>query len=162
MTMPVQIIQTCGYEGLSIGKFVDRLVQQGTKTVIDVRANPLSRKPGFSKKAFAASLAAAGIEYIHAPKLGCPKHVRDRYRADGDWAAYSRGFLSYLAGQPEAIAEVVSIAMKGTACLVCFEADFNFCHRTFVARAAATLTKRRIVHLTDREPVVENWRAAAA
>jgi uncharacterized protein (DUF488 family) len=160
--MPVQIIQTCGYEGLSIGKFVDRLVLENTKTVIDVRANPLSRKPGFSKKAFGTNLAAADIEYIHAPKLGCPKNVRDRYRADGDWARYSRGFLSYLAGQSEAVAEVASVAMKGTTCLVCFEADFNFCHRTFVARAAAALMKARIVHLRDRAPVVESWKAAAA
>jgi uncharacterized protein (DUF488 family) len=34
----VSEIQTCGYEGLSVGEFVKRLTAAGTKTVIDVRA----------------------------------------------------------------------------------------------------------------------------
>jgi uncharacterized protein (DUF488 family) len=43
----VSEIQTCGYEGLSVGEFVKRLTAAGTKTVIDVRANPLVRWHGF-------------------------------------------------------------------------------------------------------------------
>jgi uncharacterized protein (DUF488 family) len=45
--------------------------------------------------------------------------------------------------------------------LVCFEADYNFCHRTFVARAAATLRGMRVVHLTDRAAVVDLQLSAA-
>lgn len=63
-----------------------------------MRANPLSRKPGFSTQ----NLASAAIEYVHAPKMGCPKVVRDRYKAGGDWAAYTKGFLSYIETQREA------------------------------------------------------------
>ena len=36
---------TFGYEGLSLDVFITRLKSAGVKTVIDVRANPLSRKP---------------------------------------------------------------------------------------------------------------------
>jgi uncharacterized protein (DUF488 family) len=147
----VSEIQTCGYEGLSVDKFVGRLLAAGTETVIDVRANPLSRKPGLSKNALAKKLEAAGIAYVHVPKMGCPKPVRDQYKIDRDWATYTRGFLAYLSRHGEAVAEVAAIAFRSKSCLVCFEADFNFCHRTFVAGAAARLTGMQVTHLTDQK-----------
>ena len=42
-------IQTFGYEGLTILAFIEHLKGSGTKLVIDVRANPLSKKYGFSR-----------------------------------------------------------------------------------------------------------------
>ena len=44
-------IFTFGYEGLPLKAFIARLKSAGIQTVVDVRANPLSRKPGFSKRA---------------------------------------------------------------------------------------------------------------
>lgn len=155
-------IQTWGYEGLNIADFVARLRRAGAKTVIDVRANPISRKPGFSKKGLAAHLANAGIDYVHAPKMGCPKSVRDRYKTDGDWAAYTRGFMNYISGQGDAVSEVATIAQRSKSCLICFEADFNFCHRTFVARAVSALTGMEIVHLTERKTVADPMARTAA
>jgi uncharacterized protein (DUF488 family) len=76
--------------------------------------------------------------------------VRDRYKRDGDWAAYTRGFLSHLERQTEALAELTQIVRRSPSCLICFEADFNRCHRTYVARAAAKLGALRITHITDR------------
>lgn len=160
--MSVRAIQTFGYEGLRLSEFIDRLVETGTEAVIDVRANPLSRKPGFSKKALALSLATAGIEYVHAPKMGCPKHVRDRYKTDGDWNAYTKGFLSHIAWQKDAVVEVALIAERKHSCLICFEADFNFCHRAFVARAVAKVAAMSIVHLTGRGSFVESSQALSA
>ena len=78
-------IYTAGYEGLSIDAFIARLKQAQIDKVLDVREYPLSRKPGFSKKAFAQCLADAGIAYEHSPPLGCPKPIRNRYKVDGDW-----------------------------------------------------------------------------
>jgi hypothetical protein len=151
--MMVNRIFTLGYEGLSLEAFIGHLKAAGVRTVLDVRANPLSRKPGFSKSAFSAALHAAGIVYAHLPALGCPKAVRDRYKRDGDWAAYTRGFLAHLDGQAEALAELAQIARHSPSCLVCFEADFNHCHRTFVARSAAKLGGLRVIHLTDRTEI---------
>jgi uncharacterized protein (DUF488 family) len=54
-------IFTFGYEGLSLEVFIRRLEVVGVQTVLDVRANPLSRKRGFSKGAFSAALQTAGI-----------------------------------------------------------------------------------------------------
>lgn len=59
-------IYTAGYEGLSIDAFIARLKQAQIDKVLDVREYPLSRKPGFSKKAFAQCLADAGIAYEHS------------------------------------------------------------------------------------------------
>lgn len=155
-------IFTFGYEGLSLEAFIGRLKATGVRTVLDVRANPLSRKPGFSKGAFSTVLHADGIVYVHLPALGCPKRVRDRYKRDSNWDAYTRGFLAHLAGQTEALAELGRIAGHSPSCLVCFEADFNRCHRTYVARAAANLGGLRVIHLTDRTEIPDVAARSAA
>jgi uncharacterized protein (DUF488 family) len=155
-------IFTFGYEGLSVEAFIGRLKVTGVRAVLDVRANPLSRKPGFSKTAFSTALHAVGIIYARFPAMGCPKPVRDRYRRDGDWAAYTRGFLAHLEGQTDALAELARIAGRSPSCLVCFEADFNRCHRAYVARAAAKLGRLRVVHLTDRTEIPDVAARSAA
>jgi uncharacterized protein (DUF488 family) len=143
-------IFTFGYEGLALDTFIARLKDARVKTVIDVRANPLSRKRGFSKSALSAALNAVGIAYAHLPAMGCPKPVREQYKRDGDWATYTRGFLAYLKGQRDALLELVQIAKAAPSCLICFEADFARCHRTFVAQGAAQIGGLQITHLTDR------------
>src|SRR5436305_10629411 len=143
-------IFTFGYEGLSLEAFIARLKAAGVHTVVDVRANPLSRKRGFSKRSFATALRNARISYAHLPAVGCPKSVRDRYKHDGDWIAYTRGFLAHLGTQAEVLGELVRIAEQSPSCLVCFEADFTRCHRTYVARAVAEVGLFRIIHLTAR------------
>ena len=54
-------IFTFGYEGLSLEAFIGRLKAAGVRTVLDVRATPLSRKAGFSKGALSAALRARPI-----------------------------------------------------------------------------------------------------
>jgi len=58
-----------GYAGRTVAELLDRLHEQDIRAVVDVRLNPSSRQPGFSKKALAASLEAGGIEYVHEPTL---------------------------------------------------------------------------------------------
>lgn len=156
------LLYTFGYEGLTIEAFIARLKETGVRTIIDVRELPLSRKKGFSKKAFAEALHCAGIAYAHMPALGCPKPVRDAYRADGNWSAYTLKFITYLDQQGPAVAEVAKIARATSACLVCFEADFNYCHRSLVARAAARVGGPAVVHLTARTAIPELPAKAAA
>lgn len=148
--MAVTALYTFGYEGLTIDAFIDRLRQARVQLIVDVRELPLSRKKGFSKTAFREALAAAGIGYEHRPALGCPKPVRDRYKVDGDWQAYTRSFLVYLSGQKAEIDDLSRSARAQQACLVCFEADFGLCHRTYVARAAHAAGAPAVHHLTAR------------
>jgi hypothetical protein len=102
------------------------------------------------------------MAYVHSPKMGCPKPIRERYKIDRDWAAYTRGFLAYLSSQGEGVAEVAAIATRTRSCLVCFEADFNFCHRTFVARAAAGLAAMKVTHLTAQKVISDQNILSAA
>lgn len=144
-------LYTFGYEGLTIETFVLRLQAAGVTTVVDVRELPLSRKKGFSKSSFRTALSGAGIAYAHMPALGCPKSIRDGYKADGSWASYTKLFLAYLDTQAPTVHELVKIANATNACLVCFEADFTMCHRTYVARAARVMGGPAVQHLTAQK-----------
>lgn len=143
-------LYTCGYEGLTATEFIALLNKSGVRVVVDVRERPQSRKKGFSKTAFSALLAEAGIQYRHVPALGCPKPIRDRYKNDGNWNTYTRGFEAYLSKQKDAINGLAALARSSTACLVCFEADYNYCHRTYVGRAAMKAGAPMLAHITPK------------
>ena len=141
------IISTIGYEGLDIDAFMGLLTENGIETVVDVREMPLSRKPGFSKKTLTNILNLSGFEYVHMVKLGCPKTVRDCYRQDGDWGRYTEGFLNYLKTQHSSIAELSGLAASSSCALLCYEADFNFCHRSMVAGAVRDYCGAEVKHI---------------
>ena len=138
---------TIGYEGLDIDTFMSLLAEHGIETVVDVRELPLSRKPGFSKRALSNTLNLAGLEYVHMAGLGCPKPVRDRYREDGNWKRYTEGFLKYLKTQKAAIANLSDLVNSSNCALLCFEADFNFCHRSMVANAVQAHCGAHVEHI---------------
>ncbi|MGH7744164.1 MAG: DUF488 family protein [Candidatus Dormibacteria bacterium] len=123
------------------------LSERGIETVVDIRELPLSRKPGFSKTALANVLNLSGLEYVHMVELGCPRPVRDGYRADGDWKRYTKGFLSHLKTQKDAVAELAELVESSTCALLCYEADFNFCHRSMVANAVNKHCGAEVAHI---------------
>lgn len=141
-------LYTIGYQGLDIETFISRLNQAKVTSIVDVRELPLSRMKGFSKSAFGKHLEAAGIAYVHVPALGCPKPIRNRFREDRDWAAYTCGFLAYLETQKAPVNELAKLANDTTVCLVCFEADYAKCHRTYVARAVHLAGAPAVHHIT--------------
>jgi uncharacterized protein (DUF488 family) len=65
-------IYSVGYEGMTLQGLVDRLVAAHVAVVIDVRLNPTSRRPGFSRRRLAEGLSSAGIDYVHEKELGNP------------------------------------------------------------------------------------------
>jgi uncharacterized protein (DUF488 family) len=153
---------TFGYEGHSIDGFIARLKRAGVTVVIDVRELPLSRKKGFSKTAFGAALKSAGIVYSHLPVFGCPKPIRNQYKIDGNWKRYEKAFNAYLATQAAPVAELAKFSKVTKACLVCFESDFNFCHRSLVARAAAEAGSAGVIHLTATAEIADRMMSVAA
>ena len=124
-----------GYEGLDLDGFVRDLVEIGLAALVDVRLNPISRKPGFSKRRLEQALAEYGIRYIHMPQLGNPKWNRAGFGAGGvelaqAMAAYSEEINSPEAG--EAIDDIVMLAQKGLTGVLCYEASEDRCHRQVV------------------------------
>jgi uncharacterized protein (DUF488 family) len=129
-------LYTAGYEGLSIDAFIAQLKHAGIDKVLDVREYPLSRKKGFSKNALAQCLAVHGITYEHSRPLGCPKPIRKQYKEDGNWSIYARDFRAYIRTQGDVLNSLISNAAVQRICMVCYEADANFCHRSLIAEAA--------------------------
>lgn len=149
-------IFTIGYEGLSIDVFISLLAEHNVETVVDVRELPLSRKAGFSKKSLANMLNLSDFEYVHMANLGCPKPVRNRYREDGNWMHYTEGFLAYLKTQEVAIVELSKLATASNCALLCYEADFNFCHRSMVANAVYDYSGANIKHIKANKVKTKN------
>jgi uncharacterized protein (DUF488 family) len=140
-------IHTIGYEGVAQEEFLRLLQGARVQIVVDVRDVPLSRKRGFSKTALAAAIHAGGIDYLHIRNLGCPKPIRDEYRLNRDWHAYSVAFMDYLRGQSEAVHALAHICKIRVAALLCYEADAGLCHRTYVARATAAISGGSVLHI---------------
>jgi uncharacterized protein (DUF488 family) len=129
-------IFTIGYEATTMGEFIAALHKAGVERVIDVRAVPLSRRPGFSKNVLAASLKEAGIDYVLLKNLGTPKPGRDAAKK-GDVATLERVYETQL-GLPEAQAEAAqmrALAAEKPSALVCFERNPEHCHRTLLLAA---------------------------
>ena len=131
-------IFTIGYEGATVGEFIAALQTAGVQRVIDVRALPLSRRPGFSKTPLRAALDDVGIEYVHLRALGTPSEGRTAARAGRheDMARVYAGQLEL----PEAIAQsaqMLAMAGEKPTALLCMEREPTHCHRTLLLEAVA-------------------------
>jgi len=139
---------TIGYQGCTIDEVLASLRAAGVRLLIDVRAVPQSRKPGFSKRQLAAGLDQQGIAYVHLQGLGTPKPGRDAVRA-GHPERMEPIFREHMRSdraQAE-LAQAKALARERRVCLLCFEQDEMTCHRRFVAEMIAAETNQAIVHL---------------
>ena len=125
-------IYSVGYEGLTVAGLVERLQQSRIEELVDVRANPFSRRPGFSKKKLSESLAAAGIAYRHEPLLG------SAFRDEEDFDVAMDLMRAHLAGgdPAEAVTGLVALADGRRIAVLCLENDQRRCHRQVVLEAA--------------------------
>lgn len=126
-----------GYEGRSVDDLVNSLLKQDVQVLVDVRLNPISRKPGLSKTALSTALNEAGITYIHHRELGNPKDNRDDFRR-GTPESHAR-FRALLGEERGAAAlrHVSELLEDSVVALLCFERDHSECHRTLVVDAIA-------------------------
>lgn len=125
---------TVGYQGRTIEGFIDNLHANNISCILDVRALPLSRKPGFSKTILAQKLNQAKIKYVHLGGLGAPKSLRDDLKSTGDYSAFFKKMNIYLTGKKDAIEEAYRYVTHRRCCLMCFEQLAAQCHRKIVAK----------------------------
>jgi len=131
-------IFTIGYESTTMDDFLTALKSAGVERLIDVRALPLSRRPGFSKSPLNAALEEVGIEYVHLKALGTPAEGRSAARA-GRHADLMRVYAGQLE-LPEAVvqaAQMIELAEEKPSALLCFEREPAHCHRTLLLSAVA-------------------------
>ena len=128
-------IFTIGYEKSTQPELIAALQAAGVTRLIDVRAVPLSRRPGFSKNILKNGLAEAGIDYVHLKALGTPPDGREAARK-GRHADLERIYAGQLE-LPEAIvagAQMRELAAEQPSALLCYEREPSGCHRTLLVR----------------------------
>ena len=129
-------IFTIGYEGVTQQAVIAALRGAGVMVLADIRAVPLSRRPGFSKNILATGLREAGIDYIGLKALGTPPEGREAARK-GNMVRLRDVYASQLE-LPEAIfqaAQLIDLANECPTALLCFERDPAQCHRSLLIEA---------------------------
>jgi uncharacterized protein (DUF488 family) len=132
-------IYSVGYEGFDIDALVGRLGLSHVAAVIDVRLNPSSRRPGFSRGPLDAALEQAGIGYLHEPELGNPADNRDAFRR-GDGSEGRRRMRERLEhGSRAAVDRLIKQARVHPVAVLCLERDPSRCHRTVLTELVQEL-----------------------
>lgn len=139
--IPGRLFATIGYEGLSIEQYLNRLIENDVRLLVDVRKNPLSRKYGFSKTKLSELLGKVGIPYVHLPDLGIVSDKRKSLKTQAD---YNNLFDDYektvLVHQGDALKKLNTLFIeKNRIAITCFEESHTMCHRNRVADAIQTL-----------------------
>lgn len=132
-------IFTIGYEATTMAEFLAALQKAGVERVIDVRAVPNSRRPGFSKNPLKNALAEVSIEYVHLRALGTPADGRSAARA-GRHEDLKRIYAGQL-DLPEAIVQagqMRELAAEKPSALLCYEREPSQCHRSLLLAAVAS------------------------
>jgi uncharacterized protein (DUF488 family) len=136
---PETILFTIGYEGVSLEKYLNKLVVNDVKLLVDVRKNSLSMKFGFSKSLLKKYCESLGIEYIHIPEVGINSDQRQELNTQQDYDAlfevYKKTTLKETDSHQAKIIELLTKYKR--IALTCFEADICQCHRKPLAEAIA-------------------------
>ena len=127
-----------GYEQRSVDQLVEALKSHQVSVLVDVRLAPVSRKTGMSKRALAATLGDAGIEYVHEPGLGNPRDNRDGFRKGDPEALSTYADHLHEVGKP-ALQRVSDRAANTRVALLCFEREHKRCHRSIIIDAVRRL-----------------------
>jgi uncharacterized protein (DUF488 family) len=139
---------TIGYEKARLADVIASLGAAGVAVLLDVRDRPISRRPGFSKRQLAAAVEEAGMRYVHLAALGTPPEGRLAGRRR-EWERFW-GIVEEKLARPEAeldLDRAAEIAAAEPSCLLCYEADWQTCHRRRIAEVLACRHGLAIRHL---------------
>lgn len=145
------ILFTIGYEGISLEEYLNRLIKNGVKVLVDVRNNPLSMKYGFSKSLLQRYCKSLGIEYVHYPEVGIQSEQRQELNIQSDYdklfTLYCENNLTKTIASQEKILNLLKEHKR--IALTCFEANICQCHRKHLAEAIENLPdfKYKIRHI---------------
>jgi uncharacterized protein (DUF488 family) len=130
-------LYTIGHSTRTLDELVSALQAHGMKTLVDIRAFPMSRRlPYFNREALESSLPDRGIRYLWMQALG---GYREATRKDSPHTALrSANFRNYAdyTLTPEferAAAELVELGSKSPTAYMCAERVYFRCHRMIVS-----------------------------
>lgn len=135
------ILFTIGYEGISLEEYLNRLLKNDVKILVDVRNNPLSMKYGFSKSLLKRYCESLGIQYMHFPEVGIQSEQRQELNTQTDYdklfAVYRKNNLTQTVSTQTTILNLLKQHKR--IALTCFEANICQCHRKHLAEAIKSL-----------------------
>jgi len=141
-------VYTAGYQSKSVDGFFNDLLRFGIQLIVDVRANPVSRKYGFARSSMSGIAAKLGMEYLHLPRLGIPSNKRAGL---GSTASYERLLTWYesemLSDRKTDVNELAQLMRKKPSVLVCMEQDARCCHRSRLATSVSQISSLPVSHL---------------
>ena len=141
-------VYTIGYEKLLVDSFLNRLLKAGIRTLIDVRANPVSRQYGYHRSTLTKLCKSLAIEYRHYPELGVPSNYRANLETLEDYEdLFHRYREEMLPQRTSTLEEVSTLVKRKPSALMCMEADPAFCHRSGLAKNIAQQSSLPTVNL---------------
>jgi uncharacterized protein (DUF488 family) len=135
------VLFTIGYEGISLEEYLNHLLKNDIKVLVDVRCNPLSMKYGFSKSQLQRYCENLRIRYVHFPEVGIQSEQRQELNTQANYdklfAVYRDNNLTKTIVAQEKILNLLKEHKR--IALTCFEANIYQCHRKHLAEAIANL-----------------------
>lgn len=146
------MIYTIGYQQRKPEELVDVLKQNGVRILIDVRKNPRSRIPHYSKTRLSKLLNDNQIKYIHSPELGTPKWMRNKFYKNKDFRAFFSEFRDYFIprlrkGLSSRIKALFGNNETQPVCMFCYEREYQQCHRSVITETLVREFQWQVKHL---------------
>lgn len=134
-------LYTIGYEGISLESYLNKLIKNNIKLLIDVRCNALSMKFGFSKKQLSSFCNLVNISYIHIPEVGIKSDQRQELNNQSDYdSLFKKYTIETLSKTHEQQEQILNLLHKNKrVALTCFEANVCQCHRKHLAESITKL-----------------------
>jgi len=104
----------------NVGDLIKLLKERDVQVLVDIRAFPRSKIPGFNRENLCRCLRDNGLDYVWlGDKLG-------GYRKGG----YEKFMESEIF--KDGLEELIQLAMRRTVCIMCLEKKRSGCHRRFI------------------------------
>jgi uncharacterized protein (DUF488 family) len=129
-------IWTVGHSTRLGDEFNEILLQHEIGVLIDVRSFPGSRRyPQFNKAQLSVALAAVGIGYQHLPQLGGRRQPSPASKNTAWKNSSFRAYADHMDSKEfqQGIVELLKVARKKRAAVMCAEALWWRCHRSLIA-----------------------------
>jgi uncharacterized protein (DUF488 family) len=148
-------LYTIGHSTRAIEELVQALRAHKIKTLVDIRAFPMSRRlPQFNREALGKSLPEAGIRYVWMKALG---GYRKKTLDDSPNVALRndsfRNYADYMltAEFEQAMAELIALGEESPTAYMCAERVYFHCHRMLVSDWLVA-HGHEVLHIDDERP----------
>ena len=148
-------LYTIGHSTRSLEDLIEALRAHQIKTLIDIRAFPMSRRPQFNRDSLEQTLPAAGIRYVWMKALG--GYRKKMLDESPNLALRNESFRNYAdymlsAEFGNAVSELVTLAEAAPTAYMCAERVYFRCHRMLVSDWLV-LHGHEVLHIDGAGPV---------